>query len=238
VVAAAGTALAELHRTTAREEVLALAPALAPPWAASLHRPAIDWLRDLSGADLELIALIQRSSEFCELLDAEGGDWQRTCVVHGDYRWDNCLATIGRGVRLVDWEAAGGGDPAWDVGSAFTDFLGDWLGSIPLGGSPATHLSTLARRPLTRMRPALQAFWSAYLLAVGLSRPDGNQLLLRATRYGGLRLLQSAFEHGQYAGELTPSTATLAQLALNVLRRPHEAAVHLLGIPFASPVGA
>lgn len=235
LVAAAGTALGELHRATDREELLDAAPALAPPWAASLHRPVIDWLRDLSGADLELISLVQRSGEFCELLDAACAGWQHTCVVHGDYKWDNCLATEGGDVRLVDWEAAGGGDPAWDVGSAFTDFLSDWLGSIPLSGArPETHLNALARRPLTRMRPALRAFWSAYLTAAGQAGPDANQLLLRATRYGGVRLLQSAFEHGQYAGELTASMVTLAQLALNVLRRPHEAAVHLLGIPFSA----
>jgi aminoglycoside phosphotransferase (APT) family kinase protein len=242
LVAAAGAALGALHRATAREKIAALAPALGPPWAASLHHPAIDWMRDLSAADVELISLVQRSSEFCKLLDAERTGWQGTCVIHGDYKWDNCLATDGggvRSVRLVDWEAAGWGDPAWDVGSAFTDFLGDWLGSIPLLGAPlGARLSALARHPLTSMRPSLRAFWSAYIAAVGVSGPDANQLLLRATRYGGVRLLQSAFEHGQHAGELMASMATLAQLAFNVLRRPHEAAVHLLGIPFERPATA
>ncbi|MEA2576056.1 MAG: hypothetical protein QOH93_3354, partial [Chloroflexia bacterium] len=43
--------------------------------------------------------------------------------------------------------------------------------------------------------------------------------------------LQSAFEHNQGAGQLEGSIVTLLQVALNMLKRPIDAALHLLGIP-------
>jgi aminoglycoside phosphotransferase (APT) family kinase protein len=231
-----GRALATLHSTTAG----ARAPDDGPPWVTSLHRPTVDWMRETSAANLELIALIQSVPELGRLLDRLHDGWTTGCLVHRDFKWDNCLALTddngrARGVRVIDWETASLGDPAWDVGSALADYLAHWLLSIPITGQdPPERFAQLARNPLDRMRPALRALWSGYVRYAGLDPAPANDLLVRSTRFAAARLLQTAFEQTQSALELPGTTRCLLQVALNVLRRPREAAVGLLGIPLVS----
>ncbi len=49
-------------------------------------------------------------------------------------------------------------------------------------------------------------------------------------RYCAVRLLQAVFEGAQHADELTAAQLLLIQLAVNILARPPEALVHLLGL--------
>ena len=235
-----GRALATLHTTTAG----ARGPDDGPPWVTGLHRPSVDWMRETSGANLELIRLTQSVPELGRLLDELRTGWTLDCVVHRDFKWDNCLALTdasgrARAVRVIDWETASLGDGAWDVGSAFADYLTDWLGSIPITGQdPPERFAELARHPLDRMRPALRSLWAGYAQAAGLAPATANALLVRSTRFAGARLLQTGFEHGQSALEVTGTTRCLLQVALNVLRRPREAAVGLLGIPMVREAAA
>jgi hypothetical protein len=53
-------------------------------------------------------------------------------------------------------------------------------------------------------------------------------------RYAGARLVQTAYEQMRWEIELTADMIYLLQLSLNVLHRPLEAAVQLLGIPVVS----
>jgi aminoglycoside phosphotransferase (APT) family kinase protein len=233
VAKAVGRALGALHRESAG------ARGFYPtqPFALSLHRPEVSWLRDISEANVELIKLIQAAPGVTQLLDEARADWRNACVVHNDYKADNCIVVRGadgrgRGVRLVDWEGAGLGDPAWDAGSVFGDYLSSWLSSIPItGADPPERFSELARFPLERMRPALRAFWEAYARAARLDATAADRHLVRSARLCAFRLLQTAFEQTQASARVTGTTLCLAQVAVNVLRRPHEAAVRLLGIP-------
>jgi hypothetical protein len=54
---------------------------------------------------------------------------------------------------------------------------------------------------------------------------------MRATRYSAARLIQTAFEQMQMSIQIMGNTICLLQLSLNILRRPQETIVHLLGIP-------
>jgi len=40
---------------------------------------------------------------------------QGKTIVHGDHFWKNLLLTSD-GLRVIDWEAFGRGDPMWDLG--------------------------------------------------------------------------------------------------------------------------
>lgn len=231
-----GRALGTLHRESAGvpEEARRYAR---PPFALTIHRPAVSWLRDLSAANVELIKLIQGAPGVPEALDEVRSEWHAQCIVHNDYKADNCVVVRGRdgrgtGVRLVDWEAGGWGDPAWDAGSVLGDYLSIWLTSIPITGSdPPERWPELARFPLERMRPSLRAFWDAYAAATRLDGPAADRMLVRATRLSSARLLQTAFEQTQASSQMTGATMCLCQVGVNVLRRPREAAVRLLGIP-------
>jgi len=238
---ALGNALGILHHTRQIggkrvEDIQGLAHKL--PSVLSLHHPNLSIFRDISNANLQIIHMIQQFPEFCELLDSLRREWRTQTLIHFDIRWDNCLVSAHSATRrkielkLVDWELAGVGDPCWDVGSVFNDYLSCWLLSIPITGeTPPDRFPELARYPLHKMQPALRSFWRSYVRRMELDTAASEEWLLRAVKYAAARLVQTAFEHMQMAVQRTSDVVCLLQISLNMLRRPQEAMVHLLGIP-------
>ena len=176
--------------------------------------------------------------ELWQRLDELRQDWRGEALIHYDGKWDNWLVLAEPAPRrttrlkMVDWEFAGLGDPCWDIGTVFMDYLSFWLLSIPITGeAPPERFMELSRYPLERMQPALRAFWQAYVQHVSLDATTSYHWLLRAVKYGAARLVQIGFEQMQTSMQLTGPIVCLLQLSLNILRRPHEAAVYLLGIP-------
>lgn len=225
IAAEAGRSLALLHGLPAAT----LDPVEPPVPAAPPHRPDLDTLRSLSGAAVELTRIVQRSGELCTALDELlASRPPATAVIHGDVRWGNCVA-LRRGsrrwvgVQLVDWEQCGAGDPALDAGAFIGEYLRAWLRSMPIAdprdpGALRAH----AQVPMRRLRPAVQAFWSAYAARPG--RPPSGELLRRSLRFAAVRLLGAAFEEAQAASELRPGVLALLPLSRNILRRPDQAA--------------
>jgi hypothetical protein len=138
----------------------------------------------------------------------------------------------GESLKVVDWEAADYGDPAWDLGSVFGQYLSCWVFSIPVStGNPAENFADLATLPLAAMKGALHACWTAYFTTRELSFAAAGELLLRAIGLTGVRLLQTVYESSQFAARLTSNDILHIQLASNMLERPIEAGRHLLGLP-------
>jgi Ser/Thr protein kinase RdoA (MazF antagonist) len=209
LAAALGRALAALHGMTPDDEALRDDA----PWVLSLHRPRLDALRYLSAASIELIKVIQEDERFARGLDELREGWRVEALVHRDVKWANCIAHAPRGgtrrtrITLVDWEMAGWGDPALDVGSAFGEFLGH--------DAP---------------QPPIAAFWHAYVRARDLDERAASRLLVRAVRYGAARIVQSAYEDTQETTRMTAGIADSLQVGRAMLLAPRDAAVELLGI--------
>lgn len=242
--AAMGTALGTLHRlnwTGGEREGDDSNLEIPPPWILSIHRPNLGMLQQLSSASIQAIKIIQRFPEFCELLDGLRRKWINATPIHFDIKWDNCLIVARRSgsqktdLRIVDWELAGIGDPCWDVGSVFNDYLSYWLGSIPITGeTPPERFIELARYPLGRMHPAIRSFWESYLRHMELDTATSAEWLLRAVKYAAARLIQTVYEGLHHSNNLTGNAVCSLQVSLNILRRPQEATVQLLGIPLRS----
>lgn len=235
-----GRALGALHRLPVGSEESGVTGQAA--WVLSVHRPWLNDLRQISNANLELIKLLQRSAEFCSLLDHLRKDWHVDGLIHGDIKGDNIVAFArshsGRktGLAIVDWENVGPGDTCWDAGSVFGDYLTLWFLSMPITGeAPPDQFMELARYPLEKLQPAMQAFWFAYIDHLGLDAMESCQRLIRAVRYAAARLVQTAFEQTQTSVHLEGNVICLLQLSLNILQRPLEASVHLLGIKPLEP---
>jgi aminoglycoside phosphotransferase (APT) family kinase protein len=233
---AAGRALALVHDLPG--SVLGDLEHVADPlWALRVHRPDLDRLWRLSAAAADLVRIVQRDGELCGELDRLRAAWQEPSVVHGDVRWDNCLALPrGRSARrtrlvLIDWELSVAGDPAADVGGFLGDYLRAWLRSIPIVDplDPALLLAH-ARLPLRRMRPAIAAFWDGYARTRRQAPGDLSRTLRRATRFAAVRLLAASFEEAQTRAILPATLVHQQQLSLHILRRPDEAAAQLLGL--------
>jgi hypothetical protein len=210
-------------------------------WGTHVHRPDLDTLRTLSAAAVELTRIVQGSEELCAELDDLLGSWAEGSVIHGDIRWDNCLALRAGSSRwtrlqLIDWELCEAGDPAYDIGAFLGEYLRAWLQSIPIADPrDAGRLLAHARLPLERMRPALRAFWAAYAIHRRATPAELRATLSRSTRYAAVRLLMAALEEAQGLSELRSSVLQLLPLSQNILRRPGETAELLgLGAPRAA----
>ena len=120
----AGRALAALHAVPP-EALNGLATPSDPAPALRLHLPDLDAQRTMSAASADLTRIVQQSDDLCGRLDELAGAWQDECVIHGDVRWDNCVALPAPGsarrtrLMLIDWELSAPGDPALDVGAFF-----------------------------------------------------------------------------------------------------------------------
>jgi Ser/Thr protein kinase RdoA (MazF antagonist) len=224
-----GQLLGALHRLPA-DHVEPLPPGVDSMWGLSLPEPPHRMLVDLSTGAQDLVARLQANQALCGRLRELAVLGFDGVLVHGDLRWDNCLAVAAgssprrTGLLLVDWELAGHGAAAFDVGTVLAEYLRTWLESVPIV-EPAEpdRLRALARYPLQRMRPAVRAFWSSYTLSAP-RRPA----LRHVMELAGVRLLQAAVEQAQTTA--VAQQVTLLQLADNLLRRPEHAAAGLLGL--------
>ncbi len=244
IAAAIGTALATLHRLNwvgDDREGDAGNLRIQPPWILSIHRPNLGMLQQLSSATIQAIKIIQQFPVFCELLDGLRHEWVNETLIHFDIKWDNFLIVARRSgsrktdLRIVDWELAGVGDPCWDVGSVFNDYLSYWLRSIPITGeTPPERFLELARYPLSKMHPAIRSFWESYVRRMELDDVTSAEWLLRAVKYTAARLVQTVYESLYDSVKLTGNAVCSLQLSLNIGQRPQEAIVQLLGIPLQS----
>jgi len=116
LAAALGGVLAQLHAIEPDEEELRRDA----PWVLALHRPPLEALSYLSAASIDLVLAIQSDEPLCRALDALREGWQARALVHRDVKRANCIAHRGQ-IALVDWEMAGWGDPAVDIGSALAE---------------------------------------------------------------------------------------------------------------------
>lgn len=207
------------------------------PWVLTINRPAIDAIRQASNAGIQLFTVVQRFPALGETLEDLRRTWQPAALIHGDLRWENCLIHSRRpgdrtDVKLIDFEFADLGEPGWDIGSVFAEYLTCWLRSVPVTGQfPPDRFLALASFPLARVQPAVRAFWQAYVRQAGLAPAAAATLMLRATRFCGARLFQAAFEHVSGSIELDAYAVVLMQLGQNVLERPADASLHVLGLP-------
>jgi serine/threonine protein kinase len=205
----------------------------------SLHQPDLKIFHTISSAGVQLIKIIQGQKKLGELLDRLREEWHAHAFVHGDVRGDNFLIPMGsasgrkRWLKIVDFEYACLGDPAWDVGSVFAEYVSFWLFSIPIiGGAQPDRFLGLASCPLEKVQPSIRSFWRRYAVSMRLEQSKSNQSLLLAVKYCGARLLNMAFEMSAASNSVSAHLLSLVQVGMNVLLEPEKAAVELLGIQF------
>jgi aminoglycoside phosphotransferase (APT) family kinase protein len=228
---ALGRVLAGLHRLRAAD-FDALPAGIDPMWGLALPEPSLAFVLELSAGGRDVVGRIQADRVLCERLERLRDARVDGALVHGDVRWDNCLAATAPGARratrvlLIDWELAGRGDPAFDVGAVLAEYLRLWVGSIPIvTPSEPGRFAHRARHPLDDMQPAMAAFWVAYKDARG-----GRVALRAVVEMTAVRLLQSAVELADGLTSASAHVMTLVQLAANLLRDPDDAARGLLGL--------
>lgn len=228
-----GGALAVLHRTALD------CPQAVRPWVLEVHRMHLADYHTASAANLEFMRIMQQFPAIGLELDRLHAAWVATTLTHNDLKWDNVIISSSsrhRPLALVDWEQVGLGDPGWDLGCVFAEFLAFWVSSIPyVVGVPVYELTSLAARPIETLHPGIASFWEAYIRALDLSSTDRVIKLRCAAGYCAARLIQIAYERQQFEALPTVEGLLLLQLSLNMMQHPDAAITQLLGL---TPTGS
>jgi aminoglycoside phosphotransferase len=204
------------------------------PWAFRVALPEPSLFRDVGPLQLDLIRLVQRHRDIIDRFREARRAWQCSSFIHGDVRWTNILVEGPAALRLVDWEAAGVGDPAWDVASAFEGWLSRGLETLPLDAEdgPAEASARFAQT-LPALQRQMSGLWHAYARTAEVEAEALGALRDRATAYAGIRLLQSAYEWSSGRTAFSPFILLTVQLAVSLLRQPAQARAAVLGIDTA-----
>jgi aminoglycoside phosphotransferase (APT) family kinase protein len=188
-------ALAAMHRATARlvrqppsTEIAALIAEIdrSLPWILRLvdgDGPADLWTNPLVA---DLLAQILGRAELIAGLRRARAAWRSPALIHGDCKLDNVILADDGTIRLIDWEMARLGDPAWDLAALSHRVL------IDEGDGAAMPLARLA---------------AAYAGAPGL---PAQPIALRLPLYGAAWTLMSALQYRSTAAE--PDTASIARM--------------------------
>lgn len=136
---ALGARLGAIHRSTAR---LPLPPARSPLILGVLRERPLDHPGPMG-------RLIPQLAGLPDLVEAaaEASRAGRLCLVHHDLKWDNVVLSDSASAEpvILDWELAGAGDPAWDLGCLIAEHLLRVGALDPLDSAAAALLASYAR---------------------------------------------------------------------------------------------
>lgn len=215
-VAALAAALAGLHRTSISDIAPARPDLLMPlPAPKDTLLTVCEYTHGV-GMDFEQwLRVVQRAEDHLAALHAE---WEPSSLIHFDLRDDNILFVAdedaGGPVRIIDWEFACLGDPAYDVAYVIAQFLLDAMRKPGPAGQLGLSLNVLR-------------LLDAFLLTYHRVRGDGKRSDMKMVRYVGLILLQYAGSRLEHFGALGRLGYLAMVLADSLLRQPGLLVRHL-----------
>jgi hypothetical protein len=146
---------------------------------------------------LQFLRLFQRFPSLTEAIAELAEAIVPSCAIHNDLKLNNILLDLdwehpeSKIIRLIDWERAIWGDPAFDLGCLLGSYLEIWLEGLAISNLLSINESLqLAVTPLERLQPSLLALVQSYLAGfpeILIARPD---YLDRAIQFAGLALIQ------------------------------------------------
>jgi serine/threonine protein kinase len=146
---------------------------------------------------LQFFKLYQRFPSLSQAIFDLNNSITPSCLVHNDLKinnilldlnWESSGSTV---IKLIDWERASWGDPAFDLGCMLGSYLEIWLDGLAISNALSINESLqLTPTPLELLQPSLFNLIDAYLAgfpAIKISRPD---YLDRVVQFAGLSLIQ------------------------------------------------
>jgi thiamine kinase-like enzyme len=146
---------------------------------------------------LQFFKLYQRFPSLSQAIFDLGHAISPSCLVHHDLKINNILLDLNwelptsQIIKLIDWERADWGDPAFDLGCMIGSYLEIWLDGLVISSNLSVNESLqLATTPLELLQPSLFTMVQAYLAefpTIIQARPD---YLDRVIQFAGLALIQ------------------------------------------------
>lgn len=205
------------------------------PFIFKLLKPNPGMLAWATSGALKFVLMLQQEKDAFEIWRKAEESWCEESFIHGDVKLDNFLvfesdssSAVNR-VKLIDWEMFQVGDPAWDVAGVFNDFIFWWVITMPDNMSPEQMIKH-AQFPLTNIQQGANQFWQEYTHALGLAEGVAGALIHRAVFFGGLRVIQTAYEIASRFDVIPSIAILLFNLGMSILRDPPKAITQLYGI--------
>ncbi|WP_017315789.1 aminoglycoside phosphotransferase family protein [Mastigocladopsis repens] len=246
IASAIGISLGALHRATfnRREYRDFMATAPQGQFRYQFHNPAQgigsiapEIFGHVPTDALKFYVLYQRYENLEAAIAELAYEWNPCCLTHNDLklenilvhsRWDqldNCL------IRLIDWEACGWGDPAYDLGTLVASYLKIWLESLVV--DPTIELEEsllLAAVPLEVLQPSIIALTLGYLDSFPMILEYRCDFVQRVIQFAGLVLIHQIEEKMKHQKYFDNSSIYMLQVAKSLLTRPQESVLTVFGI--------
>ncbi|KXG87670.1 phosphotransferase family protein [Agrobacterium bohemicum] len=205
-----------------------------PPWILNFSEFGEAMIPNMSGGARGVLATLRQEPELKAHLMCLQAEWRRTCLIHGDLKWENFLVSQkpngdGRAtVQLIDWELADLGDAAWDVACVLASFIQPVIvGRYSAQGQamgPATADET------ARAQACCKAFWRAYTAAFSMTREQQALAKERCARFAAARLVLTAYEIAQSTPEISASALLAIRAAASIFNDPRSAIDQLFAL--------
>jgi Phosphotransferase enzyme family len=190
-------------------------------------------------ACLQFFKLYQRFPDLAQSIADLGDSITPSCLVHNDLKINNILLDSNwelpgsKVIRSIDWERAGWGDPAFDLGCILGSYLEIWLDGLVINNALSINESLqLATTPLESIQPSLFSLVESYLVGfpeIVAARPD---YLDRAIQFAGLSLIHRVEIIIQVDRLFGNHEIMLLQVAKQLLCTPQAAMKTLFGNKF------
>ena len=240
-----GNTLASLHRTTFKRQKcrdhMATAPAGQIRYQYFNPAQGIDFLEPsifgkVSSSGLSFYSNYQ-SNDFLESAIADlASTWDPCCLTHNDLKLENVLVHSrwqhldNVDVKMIDWEACGWGDPAYDLGTLLASYLKIWLESLVVDSTLELEESLeLAAIGLEILQPSMLALTESYLKAFPMILDYRKDFIQSIIKYAGLGLINQIQDKINNQQNLHQTSLIALNFAKNILTRTPEYVVDIFG---------
>lgn len=227
--------LARIHAVSPNDVSWAASlPTVASPPIATWDDVRPETLAAHPDAFAELLGHLQETPGLDESVARLRAAWSPVGLVHGDLKRDNVLWRPRRAgeradLRIIDWELAHWGDPAWDLGSVIGDYVQGWLETVsPTRTGGLADWIAGASVPYARVQAAIATFWAAYRRQARVSADAAAAVSARSVAAAGIFLVHRAMAAVMTYGTLSSGALCTLQVARRFLRSPEDAARGLL----------
>lgn len=204
-----------------------------PPWILNFSHYGETMMPNMSGGAKAVLAAVRGQPGLKEHMSRLQSEWSRTCLIHGDLKWENLLiaqdpsghrATL----QLIDWELADLGDAAWDVACVLASFMQPVIvGRFDTQGRPTGPATA---DEVSRAQACCRTFWQTYMKELTLTLEQQALAKQRCVRFAAARLVLTAYEIAQSSAEISPSALLAIQTASSIFTNPGSAAEKLFAL--------
>jgi hypothetical protein len=199
---------------------------------------------------LKFLTLYQRYDSLGQAISTLNNSYQPCCLTHKDFKLNNILlhndweqriskSQPESGLRLIDWERSGWGDPAFDLGSIVASYLQIWLGSMIVSTDTTLEESLrMAMTPLELLQPSLSTLIRTYLIDFPEILDRQPTFVQQVVKFAGLALIQQIQAMIQYQKVFNNTGICMLQVAKSFLCRPEQSIPTIFGQSEAELIGS